>query len=1139
MNSGGISAAEAKLRQRIRGTEKTLYLDSLAALRSAACRVWAPDVPTIIRDYTSHGVDHIERVAAWVLRLISCSRVRFEPRELYVLLAGVYMHDIGMQCDLVRHPDVLERAKELGAVFDVLPSTSIASDWTTEEQIALRSNHGVVAAAWIDVARTVGDSVIGDAVRTIPERLVQEVMDVVMYHSRLPISDCPDDFGYYPNCGKRKVAAILRFADELDVTRLRVSTLDTILSFSIDPGHAFHWWLHNATEIEFVSEHKLLVTVSLHPKDYERYSATVQDEFLLPLQMKNVAVLEVLSDAGIPIIFSNDSGVRSNRFAQPVPEELRSELDRRPPYESTDERIILAREVRLFLVASGYEVSGPECVGPYCEMVATLDKGLLRQQVLVRCLEGAIGVRELKAYGGFSEDRTRQIWLVTARSVSTGARRMAVESDVVRVMDYKEMVSSVWGPYFDSLLSPSEDQSLAQYYIDPRCYQLRQKNDGPAYEEDEFDSLDEYADGWLRSPDQTTLMLLGSFGAGKTSFIRLYAVRQLRRYLNSPLSERIPLVISLRGYGKVSNVAQLIADSLTQVHRLRLPTGASLRLFEQLNRRGKLLILLDGFDEMASQVNDSAMRANFESLMGLATPNSKLILTSRTEYFRRALEIDGALRQGESVSSRSGCEATYISPLDDDQVRQVILQRLGKRRGTAVADEIQENWSLCSMARKPVMIELLIAAHDELRRTGSDYSIGEVSLAEIYKHATHALILRNISVGRTFTSEEDKVRFLKLLAWEMIDSGDLRISCEEIPSRIGEYFRGRLDEGELVAWDYDLRSQTMLHRDPEGRYEFAHKSLAEYFAALHAMDYLTGLLEDGELTAERVEVLARVSWKTALLQDFIDGMLTREMVVRLAHVYLRASEPGEEVTGSAYLGFLFTFLAPNNFHSGEWTGLAEHTVARIEEIELRYDRGLITKEQRRHEVTYALHGEQGASSAEITEFYRSLVGRLVESAGQLAALEQVDPSQPLRPEEIEGLAALLTNPVPLEYRGSERERLLVDLAVHYREFENQPDRGDGVPWVGLSLLWLIDQPAAWRMARDRLGDPRGLRKKAFEYRWGPMTPRTTPSRIARDYAALARCLMRDPQGPSILADTLGSPQHPDAEWAMVADVMRG
>ena len=54
-----------------------------------------------------------------------------------------------------------------------------------------------------------------------------------------------------------------------------------------------------------------------------------------------------------------------------------------------------------------------------------------------------------------------------------------------------------------------------------------------------------------------------------------------------------------------------------------------------------------------------------------------------------------------------------------------------------------------------------------------------------------------------------------------------------LPERIQSYFGDRIrDQHELDTWDYDLRNQTLLHRDAAGYYEFAHKSLAEYFTAL-------------------------------------------------------------------------------------------------------------------------------------------------------------------------------------------------------------------------------------------------------------------------------------------------------------------
>lgn len=93
-------------------------------------------------------------------------------------------------------------------------------------------------------------------------------------------------------------------------------------------------------------------------------------------------------------------------------------------------------------------------------------------------------------------------------------------------------------------------------------------------------------------------------------------------------------------------------------------------------------------------------------------------------------------------------------------------------------------------------------------------------------------MLRNIKTERTFTTTADKLFFLCELAWEMIRSNQLKIHYAEIPERINSYFRSKIkDKHELDTWDFDLRNQTLLHRNSSGYYEFAHKSLAEYFVA--------------------------------------------------------------------------------------------------------------------------------------------------------------------------------------------------------------------------------------------------------------------------------------------------------------------
>jgi predicted NACHT family NTPase len=157
-----------------------------------------------------------------------------------------------------------------------------------------------------------------------------------------------------------------------------------------------------------------------------------------------------------------------------------------------------------------------------------------------------------------------------------------------------------------------------------------------------FSSLDAYIDSWLTERGKMHISLLGEFGAGKTWFCRHYAHRQLERYLKDPVKERLPLLISLRNFTKALTVQQLINDALLEQFKLPF-VGSAFEVFQEMNRRGKLLLILDGFDEMARQVDYQTIVDNFGELANLVDENSKVILTSRTEYFRWAKETEKIL----------------------------------------------------------------------------------------------------------------------------------------------------------------------------------------------------------------------------------------------------------------------------------------------------------------------------------------------------------------------------------------------------------------------------------------------------------------------------------------------------------------
>jgi len=525
-----------------------------------------------------------------------------------------------------------------------------------------------------------------------------------------------------------------------------------------------------------------------------------------------------------------------------------------PPRITPVER--LAHEVTEWLSAIGYQVEQetdpPEPAigaGRRC-LIASLNQGSIDQRVRVHCIGGEIGAADIEALDARLDRRTNQGWAICDQRVSPQASARAAELDGVqayRLADF--LIARVWGPYIDALNELVLGPQIPERYVDPACHKKAAGGIGQEGPAEDMGGLDAYMDSWLSERGKVHMSLLGEFGTGKTWFCRHYAWRRLQRYLADPAGERLPLLVTLRDFVKTTNPEQLINDLLLE--RYKLPfVGSAFEVFKAMNRRGKLLLILDGFDEMARKTDYQTVVDNFWELARLVEDESKVILTSRTEYFRWAKESEKVL-SGQEYGRKTIAlepprfEVLYLTPFDDERIRRMIVARLGEGQGNATAGKVLARNNLKEMARKPVLTELLLAAIDE---AGIDALDNE---ADIYLNATNRLLVRNIDTQRTFTSTADKLYFLCELAWEMIRDGELRIHYKEIPERIRRLFGERIEnEQALDHWDYDLRNQTLLHRNAAGYYEFAHKSLAEFFVALKFASDL-GVLDSKVLSTYR------------------------------------------------------------------------------------------------------------------------------------------------------------------------------------------------------------------------------------------------------------------------------------------------
>jgi predicted NACHT family NTPase len=335
--------------------------------------------------------------------------------------------------------------------------------------------------------------------------------------------------------------------------------------------------------------------------------------------------------------------------------------------------------------------------------------------------------------------------------------------------------------------------------------------------------------------------ILGEFGTGKTWFTLHYAWKCLQDYQIAKAKglprPRLPFVIRLRDYAKSLDVKNVMAGFFFNQHNIKLNHA----VFDRLNQMGKLLLIFDGFDEMANKVDRQKMVENFRELAQVVMPNSKVLLTCRTEHFDTAQDAIDNLNS-EQMTDTS--DRQTISPkfqtlellnFDDEQIRQVLSRRTKK---SVTVERVMANEKLLDLLRRAVMVEYVLEALPDLEQSE------KIDISRVYLYAVKRKMERDIVTGRTFTSLADKLYFLCELAWEMLSEDKLSLNYRDFPDRLRVLFKNEVREKKhLDHWHYDMMGQTMLIRNDEGDYSPAHKSLLEFFVAYKLAAEL-GLLAD-------------------------------------------------------------------------------------------------------------------------------------------------------------------------------------------------------------------------------------------------------------------------------------------------------
>ena len=480
-------------------------------------------------------------------------------------------------------------------------------------------------------------------------------------------------------------------------------------------------------------------------------------------------------------------------------------------------------------------------------------------RVLLKGVDGIIGIAHVRALReAVDAQKVQEGWLIAAQRISPAARQEAKQHEDLFCYTFDETIDqdANFESYLDGLAKDIQARGIDRQYVPLACTadeidpKTQQKLGVSPYED-----IDEYIDAWLEDPAKQHVSVLGEFGTGKTWFALHYAWKALQKYRKAKQEgrsrPRLPLVVPLRDYAKAVSVKSLFSEFFFDKHEIQIPNYSA---FEQLNRTGKLLLIFDGFDEMAARVDRQTRIDNFWELAKVVVPGSKAILTCRTEHFPEALEgrrlLNAALQAsaGRSIAEKPQFEVVELKPFDRDRIRKVLS--FAARPDTV--ERVMGNPQLLDLARRPVMVEAIVEALP-------DIEAGQpIDLSRVYLYAVRRKMARDIKQERTFTSMADKLYFLCELAWEMVSSDRMTLNYKDFPDRIRQIF-GVRQERDLDRWGHDMMGQTMLVRNAVGDYAPAHRSLLEFFVAYKLAAELGVLAEDfTELARDRNDIHTKV-----------------------------------------------------------------------------------------------------------------------------------------------------------------------------------------------------------------------------------------------------------------------------------------
>ncbi|QDL11580.1 signal transduction protein [Brasilonema sennae CENA114] len=342
------------------------------------------------------------------------------------------------------------------------------------------------------------------------------------------------------------------------------------------------------------------------------------------------------------------------------------------------------------------------------------------------------------------------------------------------------------------------------------------------------------------------LMILGKPGAGKTTFLKYLALQCIEGRFQA---NHIPLFITLKEFAELPNQPNLLEyliqlfASLGIAPNTKIKTGflasflnrtttdtnqlVDLTAVEQLLNQGKLLILLDGLDEVREADNKRVL-SHIRDFTIQYHKNQFVIscrIAAREYTFEQFTEVE-------------------VADFDEQQIHS-FAQKWFKAKDDVIkaerfTEKLKDDKPIQELATNPLLLTLLCLVFEESGNFPSNRS-------ELYKESLDVLlkkwdVKRNIERDQVYKelSLKRKEDLLSRIALETFKRGDYFFKQKEIEREITQYIQNlpnastnpealQLDS-EAVLKSIEAQHGLFVER-ARSIYSFSHLTFHEYFTA--------------------------------------------------------------------------------------------------------------------------------------------------------------------------------------------------------------------------------------------------------------------------------------------------------------------